>query len=122
MMEMLLQPVHLPLLLAAACMVAAAGCRRMTHVRAASIAAAALLLMHGLVAGVMATAALGALLLPLHIVRLVLHRRAVARMSPATPAALEPGARMARRGYGAGPGYGRQTLPVPTGLNLQQPA
>lgn len=104
MTDLLLHPMHLPLWLAAGCLLAAAACRRMTHVRLLSIAAAALLLLHGLLAGEAATAALGALMLPLHALRLWAHRQAVARH---------------RRGQGHAPGlgYSPRVLPIPSGLD-----
>jgi hypothetical protein len=119
-MVTLLQPMHLPLLASAACMAVAAGCRRMTHLRVLSIAAAALLVLHGLLAGMPATAWLGLLLLPLHVVRLVLHRRAVAHLHAPEAAADASTARLHQRAYGRAQGYGQYSLPVPTGLNAPQ--
>jgi hypothetical protein len=94
---------HVPLALAAACTLLAASCRRMTWLRAFSLASALLLLVHGALAQAWPSLVLGLLLAPTHGVRLWLHRRAVA---------FERSAR-ARSDYRHGP-----ALPVPLGTAM----
>lgn len=95
-------PSDVPLALAGGFALVAASCRRMTLLRAFSLAAAVMLVAHGIVASTWPSLVLGALLLTAHAVRLVLHRQAVARDRVAS----------ARGAYRLG-----QPLPVPMGVS-----